>query len=203
MSDREASTTNASDDLSFIRQVIQDGRRAIVLDATPFIVWGAVVVLGTFLERVCKAMDLSFNTIWLWLGLIGIGWVYSIKTWMVRRKRLGAQTLADRALAAIWIGCWAAMTLVGFVGFFGKHLEGAGIAGSLAIIIGTGYFATAAVVNHGGVRILGVAWWLGGSLIYLWETPHFMLLFSAMIVLLQVVPGLLLQRRWKEGASSS
>ena len=203
MSDLEASTPSASDDLSFIRQVIQDGRRAIVLDASPFIVWGAVVVLGTFFEWVCTAIDLSFDTIWLWLGLIGVGWVYSIKTWLARRKRLGAQTLADRALAAIWVGCWTAMTLVGFVGFFGDHLEQAGIAGSLAIIIGTGYFATAAVVNHRGVRSLGVAWWLGGCLIYLWETPHFMTLFSVMIVLLQVVPGLLLQRRWKEAASSS
>lgn len=203
MPNHATSTRDASDDLSFIRQVIQDGRRAIVLDATPFIVWGALVVLGTFLEWVCKATDLSFDTIWLWLGLIAIGWVYSIERWMARRKRLGAQTLADRALAAIWVGCWTAMTLVGFVGFFGDHLEEAGIAGSLAIIIGTGYFATAAVVNHPGVRILGVAWWLGGCLIYLWETPHFMVLFSVMIVLLQVVPGVLLQRRWKEAASSS
>lgn len=180
------------EELSFIRSVIEDGRRAVVVDATPFLVWGGLAVVGVALEYL---LPRSFDAVWTWMVLIGLGWVYSLLAW--RRRRARALTLADRALAAVWVGCWMAMTLVGFVGYFSGHLRGGGITASLAIIMGAGYFATGTLVAHGSVRWLGIGWWLVGTAIYLWRSPYTLALFAVMMVLLQIVPGFLLQRRWR------
>lgn len=179
-------------ELSFIRSVIEDSRRAIVFDATPFLVWGGLVVAGVAAEYL-----VDFDPVWIWMALIGAGWIYSIASWMRHRARARVRTLADRALASVWVGCWTAMTLVGFVGYFSGHLSGSGITASLAIIMGAGFFATGTLVADRLVRLIGIGWWLVGTVIYLWDSPYTLAFFAVMIVLLQIMPGVVLQRRWR------
>jgi hypothetical protein len=59
------------EELSFIRSVIEDSRRAVVVDATPFLVWGGLVVVGAALEYL---LPRSFDAVWSWMVLMGLGW---------------------------------------------------------------------------------------------------------------------------------
>lgn len=190
-------TDIAAADLSFIRRIIEDGRRAVVLDATPFITWGVLVIAGTVAEYSLGFAGMREQSVWIWMLLVAAGWAYAMVAWSRKRRREGALTLAGRALGALWTGCWMAMTLVGFAGFFSGHLAGRGIAGSLAVIMGTGFFVTSALVSHRGIKLLGIAWWTVGVILYVWNTEHGMAFFATMILMLQVIPGIVLQRKWR------
>lgn len=191
--DRNATPEN---DLAFIRRLIQDSRRMVGVDARPFIVWGALVVIGAAGEYAAGAVGADGWVVWMWLTLVAVGWVVSLAVWAGRRRTKGRVTLAERALAAVWIGSWVAMTLLGFVGFLGGHLAGAGIVASIAAVLGTAYYATSALVDHRGIRRLGIGWWLVAILLFVWQTPHAIALFAVAMAALMIVPGVVLHRRW-------
>lgn len=185
------------EELAFIQRVISDSRRAVVLDATPFLWWGGLAVVGVALEYLIPALGLGWSPVWSWLALILGGWVYLLTVARRRRRRAGAHTLAERALGAVWVGCWTTMTLLGFVGHFSGLLASPGIVAALAIVMGAGYWATGFLVGYRGVQLLAVAWWLVGITLFWWRGPHSMLFFAAMILVLQIAPGVTLQRRWR------
>ncbi len=189
-------------ELSFIKKVIADSRRTVALDASPILFWGMLTVVGVVLEYLGCLTGLFFDSLWLWLLLIGIGWAYNLWGWQ-RRRRRGAHTFADRVLGVLWSGCWAAMTILGFVGYFSGVIVENGITASISVILGLGFYVTGVLVDHPWGRWLGLGWWAVAVLLFFWPGPHVMAVFGMAMMGLQVIPGYLVQRQWKgrHGAS--
>lgn len=193
----ESPSLHASEELAFIRKVIHDSRRAAAVDATPFIVWSGVAVVGALLEYGLAWGRAPVPRVGVWLALIGAAWIYTV--WERGRRRIAspATTLAERTLVALWVGCWIAMTLLGFVGYFAGHLADGGIFGAFAAVLGIGMFVTSLLLGETSIRVLAAAWWFASIAFFFWSGPHALALFALLILMLHVVPGLVLQRRWK------
>lgn len=192
----------ATEDLAYIRQVIADSRRAVALDATPFLVWGALVVVGILAELAVVRSSIGVGPVWIWALLVAAGLAVSALSWRRRRHRSGSLTLADRALGALWMGCWTAMVVIGFGGFFLADLSGAALIAPLAAVMGTGFFVTGVLADHLLVRWLGIAWWLVAVTLFPLSGTAALIGFGVAMVLFQVLPGLLLQHRWRLPAAA-
>lgn len=184
------------DDLALIRRVVADSRRAAAVDLTPFVGWGLVIVAGAALEYAVRWLRIPVPPLGLWIGVVGAGWAATVVGLRLARPR-PVVTLAMRALGAVWLGCIVTATILCFVGHASGYLDGAGIMAAGAATMGVGYCATAALTDQPMVRWLAVAWWAIAILLFLSPGPHPLAILAIAMLLLQVVPGLVLRRRWR------
>ena len=195
---------DAKQELAFIRKVMADSRRTVVDNGMDYIVWGVIVALGMFGTY---ALDRLHATEWavggwiflaLWIAVMGGGWVFSLIRYLRHRRRARVHTLAGRMLGSIWLACGIAIMLLIFVlGPLGK----ADPSPAIAVVLGIGFMLSGILMDFAPLRWASVCWWAGAvALALIRPVPIKMLVFGAMMVAFQVVPGIILYRRWRNEA---
>lgn len=186
-------------EIAFIKQIMEDSRRIIIDDGKIYLIWGIFFLIGIAGEFAITAFNITVGSIYFWLGLMSCAWICTL--WVVWKKRSWprAQTFAGKILRAVWIACFIAMTILGFVGYFSGYVQAAVLADIIAAIIGIGYFVSGTISNFNWMRNTAFGWW-GGSILMFFFTPFpaNMLVFAIMIALFQVIPGIVLYTRWKK-----
>jgi hypothetical protein len=195
---------DAQQELAFIKKVMADSRRSAVDNGLDYIVWGVIVALGMFGTY---ALDRLHATEWavggwiflaLWIAVMGGGWVFSLIRYLRHRRRARVHTLAGRMLGSIWLACGIAIMLLIFVlGPLGK----ADPSPAIAVVLGIGFMLSGILMDFAPLRWASVCWWAGAvALALIRPVPIEMLVFGAMMVAFQVVPGIILYRRWRNEA---
>lgn len=191
------SKTDVLDEISFIKKVMEDSRRGLIGDSNHYIVWGIIVVLGMLASYFRYFLDLSSMMGWVWAGLIAIGWIYSI----VRGSRQGSsarhRSFGTTIINGIWIAAGISMTIVGFAGIYSGAIKVWAITPLIAIILGIPSIATGVVHGLPWLRNMAALWWIGGLIMLLWPGSYIPLAFAGMMIALQIVPGIILTRKWK------
>jgi len=193
---------DAQQELSFIRKVIEDGRRAISDDGKELIVWGLLVVVGMATMFVSLQFEFAISKVWLWGALIGIGWTYTIVREIRTRKRNRFTTFGGRILGSLWMGCGIVMTLVGFLAPATGAIKPWAIIPIISLILGIGYLVTGVVHDDRWMRMSAAGWWVGAVVMLLWPGYYMFLLFGGLIIVFQIVPGVKLYREWQAQHSS-
>lgn len=184
-------------DLAAIRALMEESRDHLCGTGRYWVLWGAVSVLGfvlTYLTvggAVRPPLDLS----WIWGGLLALGWAGS--AWMGRRGERVAPVGNEvtRIVYAIWVGLGVVLTVIALAGMLTPWISVEALPGLLAVTVGAGYLPTGSIRGLGWLRWLGGLWWLGGVWMLLRPGLHTVLLLGAMVVVLQIGPGVLLERR--------
>lgn len=183
------------EDLAWVRQVVEDSRQAMRVDALPLLVWGALTLVGVVLAHLFTALD----TVWLWLVLIGMAWLFTAIRALRHSFNQPAGSFAQRALSTLWLGLLTAATLIGFVGVFSGALNPAGITPVVAALFGVGCLGSAVLLDQRAMVLLAIAWWLGSVLLFLLPGPYRLAVFGVLIAALLMVPALRVQRRGRDG----
>jgi len=201
---------NAQDELAFIKKVIQDSRRVAVYNGIDYIVWGILVALGMFLSVALIWFKLehkfgSWTQLVLWILVMGGGWIFSL----VRHYRNNAtervHTMSGTILSMLWLAC--GITIMTFI-FVGAPFEQVNPTPAIAAVLGIGFLVSGVLLDFVYFKLAAIGWWLGSLLMFYLNSPwarpkglnfHIdMLLFGTMMILFQVVPGIILYRRWRE-----
>jgi hypothetical protein len=188
---------DARQELVFIKKVIQDSRTAVVDNGIEYIVWGALVALGMFGTVALVRLGAAGGrvTLALWAGIMGVGWAFSLIRHHRHRRRAPAETLAGRLLGAIWLGCGVAIMLFLFVHGPVRHADP---CPPIAAVLGIGFFLSGMLMDFMPLRWSGICWWLGSAaLLFLRPMTAELLFFGLMMIVFQVVPGVILYRKWK------
>ena len=193
------------DELQYIRKIIADSRAAFVEDGKPYIVWGLLVAIGMTITYISALMNRDLYTGFIWIGLTLLG--YSYIFYYVRKKKkqpARAQSFVDRIQGAIWGACSGSIGLVVLLLTFNYQFDKA--FGSIspvyicfisAVILGIAYFLSGIANDLNWLRNIGFAWWAGGVAMYIWPSIHVLGIYAAMLILFQVVPGIILQKRYR------
>jgi hypothetical protein len=196
---------DAQQEIAFIKKVIQDSRMAVVDNGIEYIVWGLLVALGMFGSvALTHFRMISHDGSWvgwvLWIAVMGAGWTFSL----IRHLRLWrhdpTETLANRILRAIWLCCGIAIMILIFV-------HGATVARdpgpAIALVLGIGFIMSGMLMDFAPLRWAGVCWWVGSvALLFIHSDQLELLVFGGMTIMLQVLPGVLLYRRWKHSSAA-
>lgn len=191
------------DDLAYIRKLMADSRGQVADDGKPSILWGIIVFLGllyTYYEAVNDGPNL---TGWIWMGLSVCGWIYMFG-WVRRKvKQETVRTFASRVTGAIWGSVGISISLFVFTTMASYWLERPVelhpifIAYVISILLGIGYFVSGILYEIPWLRWVGIGWW-ATSLIYIfWPGVHTLLIFAGAELVLQVLPGILLLRKYR------
>jgi len=187
----------AQENLEYIKQVILDSKNIIKDRGDVAILWGVVIItaqlLSFFLIRVKEYRYIS----WMWVILIGMGWVLSII--MSRKKhQRGVRTNALKIDSATWIATGITMTIVGFGGSFSGMISGYSINGLMAMFLGNAFFITGMIYSSKIFRNAAFGWWIGGTILFWIRNEYTFIVFAAMMLLFQTVPGIMLYIKYKK-----
>lgn len=206
MIDSTVPASNAHEELAYIRKIIDDSRIAFVEDGKPYIVWGVIVALGMTFTYICALMDRDLGTGYVWIGLTILGWVYIFMYARKKEKTTRAKSIIDRVQGAVW---GAVGSMIGFVIvliFIGQALNIPDMPGIhplyicfiTAVLVGIGYFVSGVANDLKWLRNIALAWWIAAIPMYLWPSVHVLGLYAFMIVAFQVVPGIVLYRKYRK-----
>ncbi|MCC5866272.1 MAG: hypothetical protein JJU31_14205 [Wenzhouxiangella sp.] len=179
-----------SHDLAYIRNIVEQSRRAARVDALPLAIWGALTAAGVLVTLLVPALD----SVWLWVFLIGLAWAYSAARTLKRRGRRGSILFAQRILTTLWLSTLAAMTVVGFAGVFSQVLPPQAIPPVFAGMFGVGLLTSAVLMDKRWIAACGMGWWLGAVVLFLIAAEWRLGVYGVLIVALLIAPSLVIHR---------
>lgn len=204
MQNDNINTIQAEQELAEIKRIMADSRRIMVDDGSGFILWGSLVAVGLITSYLSVLQYISWQiTSIAWFVLIGAGWIITILQLRKEKKEKKAVTFAGKVAGAIWGSAGVTMTIIGFVGSYSGMVKGMGISPLMACVMGAAFFVSGVVYNDKKFRYLGFAWWIGSLVMFFWHSPHTLLLFALMMIFMQVLPGFIMYRKWKEETNAA
>lgn len=185
-------------EINMIKKIMEDSRRIVIDDGAGYIVWGFLVIIA-LLSTYFIVLAKQFNYIvWVWLILMGGGWIYTIFHYRKKETRAKVKTFAGKILGGVWISAGISMTLIGFVGSASGAIGGYAISPLISVILGIAYFTSGIIYMQNWIKYLSIGWWAGAVIMFLWPGVNSFLIFSAMMALLQVLPGIILYSKFKK-----
>lgn len=184
-----------------IRRLMEDSQRAVRENGIHYLAWGALTAAALVATYLLAGAGAASAIGWVWMVAIALGWTISIAVGRRQRSEAPVRTLAGRLLGAIWVGCGITLTLLGFVGSATGAIPGGSLQGILASVIGIGYFASSFVYGSATWRYLAAGWWAGAAVMLVWPGAYTLLLLAALVVALEVIPGMLLYVRSRRESS--
>ncbi|MFC2092924.1 hypothetical protein ACFLSV_03390 [Bacteroidota bacterium] len=191
-------TKQAELEITLIKKIMQDSRKIIVFDGKGFIIWGVLILIGLIGTYISIMMEVSYYVFWLWIIVIGIGWIYNLVTHWIIGSKVRVRTFAGKILGGVWLSCGIAMTLIGFLGTYSGALRGWGISPMMSIILGIAYFVSGIIYGHPWAKCLSFGWWGGAIVMFLFPGLHILLIFAVMMIMFLITPGILFYVKWKK-----
>jgi len=201
-----SSITTPDQELQYIRKIIADSRTSFVEDGKPYIFWGLIVAIGMGITYLSVWLQRDLYTGYLWIGLVLFGWgymFYYVRSQKQREQR--ARSFVDRIQGSIWGACGTALGLAVILIAAGGSLHGED-APSIhpvyacfvsSLILGIAYYLSGIANDLKWLSYVGFAWWAGAVAMFVWPSLHVLGLYAGMLILFQVVPGIVLLRRYK------
>ena len=190
-----APTPGPEADLAFIRRVMEGARETASHGGGHLILWGSLLAAAHALAYLARHGGMTVSVTLIWAIAVATGFVGSFLIGNRVWKRAPVDSLANRMLGAIWIGCALSMSLVGFLGAGSGSVPPDTLPGIQAVIIGTTFFASALLPNRTMYWLLAAAWWTIGGALLVRPSPEANLVAAGGLVLFMVAPGVWLRAR--------
>jgi len=187
----------ALEELQYIRQIIEETKKAVIYNGKDYIFWSVLVIIGMLSTYIFHMSGLHFNYFWIWVVLIPIGWVYSIRN-RIKLREKHPSTYSGKLIGAVWIAAGIAMTIVGFIGPMMGTINPMAISPIACIIMGSAYFVSGKIVEVKWLGNLSFGWWIGGILLLFVTSIHSFLIMALLMLFFQTLPGIIIYRKYKK-----
>jgi len=197
-------------DLEFIKSVMEKSRPALVINGWHFIMWGILVFFGLVNTYLAILSGADTQIYYAWLIIVAFGWLCSFGiTWYQRKKGMvrAAKAVNENLIHRISTSCGIAMIILGFVAPLSGTFSPYAIGPSMSAVLGVMYFMIGSIVKNKMVTNLGYAWWVGSAGLFVMTMDkslraESLLAYAILIVLLQVIPGFILNKKFKAETAS-
>jgi len=201
---RRSEGRGPEEDLAMIRQLMSESRRTAGAGGPFYVLWGGVVLAGLLLTYLSVRTGLAVPRLFIWIGAIGAGWVGSFVLGRRLSERAPVQTPGGRVMMGIWVGGGVTGTLLGFAVPAAGLVSSAGeTLGPIAMVLGGCYFASSYVTRSSAMRWMAAGWWAGGTAMLWWNGIESLLIMGALVLGLQLLPGIWLLRSEDAGAAAA
>jgi hypothetical protein len=184
--------------LSIIRTMVERSRRETA-DSGAFLIWlGVIGIVTVFAIRGLEMGGLSHLTIpFLAVVLVANG-VVGYFTVTRRQSRAGARSYLAKVCYTVWFACAVPIVIVAFLlpalGAYPWSL----VPVLAALFMGIGVFSTGAIFEVPAITWSGLAWWGGAVAMAAIDGPARAFVMAIAILLGMIVPGAILNRRYRE-----
>lgn len=192
-------TNQIESEITFIKKVIEDSRRATLDNGKYYILWGVLVGIASILTYAGVIMGLHENFInWVWMNCIVIGWVFTIIWGVKDRKKIKHVTFAGKMITHTWIGAGFTMAVIAFIGITTKVIPYDAICPIIAAISGGANYISSRVQKSGFILAVAIGWWIGAGVMFFMQGIEILLFYGVLLSLFSIIPGVVLYYRWKK-----
>jgi hypothetical protein len=198
MDTRPINSTQAELELSVIRKIMEDSRSIVADNGWHYIFWGISVTCALIANYIMALFRVSMN-------YQGMMWfILMISTWITEfiierkiAKKRKVKTFAGKLLGSLWFAAGISMFIFGFVGTITHAYNPIFICPIISTMLGAAYVVSGAIQQTKWLQMLSIGWWSGAVFTFLFPSVHTLLIFAVMMICFQVVPGIILYRKWK------
>jgi len=193
-------STEPMDELLFIKKIMSDSSRILVEDGSSLIFWGILIVIGQLSTYAVVTFHMFYEFFpWLWPVLVFFGFVYSFIYEYKKCKKQKVNTFAGKILGALWFSVGITALILGFVpALTGAITHSAFINPLISTVLGIAYFVSGQLYGKKWVTLLAIGWWLGSIFMFVFPYNSSLLVMSAMMICLQLIPGFYLRSQYNK-----
>ena len=188
-------------DLDFIRGVVDNNRKVFIDNGLMFISSGIFVAIGLMMNYVLVALNLQDYILYAWGGWVVLIIITNMILGTKHQTKLGIKTFASEMFSHTWLAIGIPIMIFFIVFIITGTPEFNAFVAATASMLGIGYFLTGYITDSNMMKILGGGWWIGALFFLLWNNISDMetlgLVFSLMVLIFQIVPGITIYRKWK------
>lgn len=187
-------STDAREDLAYIRRLMEDTRQATYVSGGYFIVWGVVIgagLIATWMRIAGIWMVMPFISWTVCIALGGVGTFFLVR----QELREPVEAPAGKLIGMVWMSMGITMMIIFFIGVGSGHLNGAHMSALSSALVGGAVFMTGTLAGMNWLRNLSVGWWAGAAIMFAWPGLYVLALMGGMLIGLYVIPGIVLIRQ--------
>ena len=186
-------TKQAEYELTIIRKIMDDSRKAIVDNGWHYIYWGVTVTLVLIVNYLMIIYDFSMNKqgmLWF-ISMISAAIIESVIE-RVKEKKVKVKTFAGKILNSLWSASGICMFMLGFLGTISGAYSPIYIFPLISIVLGLAYYISGIIQQIKWLQLISFFWWAGSAVLFFLPGIHSLLIFAGMIISFQVIPGILI-----------
>ena len=193
MNETSEQIKKAEEEISVIKKIMEDSKKAIVYNGWHYIYWGAIVTAALITNYLMVLNRVSVNS-------QGMLWFISMTAAAIlegiierrRDKQIKVKTFAGKLLNTLWSASGICMFILGFAGTISGAYNAIMIFPLISIVLGSAYLISGVIQQVKWLSVISLFWWGGALVLLLLPGIHSMLVFAAMIMCFQVTPGVIM-----------
>ncbi len=194
-------TTQFQEDLQYVKQMIDNNRRSLIDNGLMYISTGLIIAVGVIAAYILGTQNRTDLFPYLWLPLIAVMIVVNYFVQKKSEKKKVKKTFISKIFDSVWFACGIPLLVITILHFTTAAISLPGLFIAASAILGIGYYLTGVINDLSFMKVLAFGWWAGTVLSMLWnyigEEYQLALLFSALVLLLEVIPGIVIYRKYK------
>jgi hypothetical protein len=188
-------------DLKFIREVVDNNRKVFIDNGLMFISTGVFITIGLIMNYVLAALGLQDYILYAWVGWVALIIITNMIVGGKHQTKLGKKTFASEMFGYTWLATGIPIMIFFIVFVATRTPEFHTFVAAISSMLGIAYFLTGYITDFKLLKILAVGWWAGTLLFLLWDSfgdlETLGLVFSIMVLLFEILPGIVIYRKWK------
>lgn len=186
-------------ELSIIKKIMDDSRNIALNNGWHYILWGVVVTTALIANYIMVLIRVSND-------IAGIMWFVLMTSTAITAgiyekhfgKKRTLKTFAGNLLGSLWFAGGISMFMFGFIGTMSGAYNPVYICPIISTVLGVTYFTSGEIQQIKWLKLLSLGWWGGAIMMFLFPGAHSLLIYALMLLFLQTVPGIILNRKYKK-----
>ena len=165
MNETSEQIKKAEEEISVIKKIMEDSKKAIVDNGWHYIYWGVIVTAALIANYIMVLTNTSIN-------MQGMLWFISMTSAAIiegiierkREKHVKVKTFAGRLLNTLWSGSGICMFILGFAGTVSGAYNAIMIFPLISVMLGAAYLISGVIQQVKWMSALCIFWWAGSIL---------------------------------------
>ncbi len=189
------------EDVQYIKRMIENNRRTIIDNGLNYLITGILVAIGVIISSLPGISTNKGTVTLVWFSIIAVIIISNLTIQYRIGKSKIKRTFITNIYESVWIVCGFSVTVITILYFITWKISLPDFFLIIATILGIGYYLTGVINELSFMKVLAFGWWIGGILSILWgyigQEDLLPLLFSCLIIPLEIIPGIIIYKKWK------
>lgn len=194
--------TQFHEDLQFVKNMIENNRRQLIDNGINYLTTAVFVSIGVIISYILGSNGQTAALPYVWIPLIALLITVNFILQKKAEKKTTKKTFIGKVFSALWLACGIPILIITLIHFITGLISLQALFISVSAILGIGYYLTGVINDLKFMMYLSFIWWAGTTVAMLWsfigEEYQLALLFSVLVVVQQIIPGVIIFAKWRK-----